>query len=444
MIHPFQSILSNDDGTLLFGVIRNMIQVYRLYNNGREIKLIGSWIDTLDKTSFIKETVLKEQKRQIAENVVKKIKSNDGQAVSTKNKEAKIPVPGPGAPPVYQYIRNLILSRDETLLIGCTDSDKAAVIFQLDLNNEENCLKLIKRQPYLKRPSAITISLNNQDLIVADKFGDVYSMTITDPTVNNMNNQEPILGHVSMLTSVAMSKDFSGKQYIITADRDEHIRISHYPQSFIIDKWLFGHKEFISTLCLPDWNMNWLFSGGGDNFICTWDWQKGELLSIFDFSELVKPLLTTFHLAPQRFQNEHNNLKEYSLVNLVTFNSLPYVSFFIEGTMVLFICKVDKLSGELTLKQSIEFPYNIVSLTSSPSLNQLCVSLDNRSSGKDNFIKFISERNENFIVDDVKSETIDEIIRATFLYNKDVAFDKDYNYPLYHIGQLKKHGEYFS
>ena len=125
--------------------------------------------------------------------------------------------------------------------------------------------------------------MDDSDLILADKFGDIYSMPIAEEVLSSINDEKaPILGHVSMLTDVNMVKDSEGKQYIITADRDEHIRISHYPQSYIVDKWLFGHEEFVSSICIPTWNDRLLFSAGGDHFVFSWDWKSGKLLHKFD------------------------------------------------------------------------------------------------------------------------------------------------------------------
>jgi tRNA (guanine-N(7)-)-methyltransferase subunit TRM82 len=49
-----------------------------------------------------------------------------------------------------------------------------------------------------------------------------------------------ILGHTSLLTSFILSED---EKYIITSDRDEHIRVSWYPQGYNIEAFCLGHRE---------------------------------------------------------------------------------------------------------------------------------------------------------------------------------------------------------
>lgn len=89
------------------------------------------------------------------------------------------------------------------------------------------------------------------------------------------------LGHVSMLTSVAVAvhPGHPGRTYIITADRDEHIRVSRgIPQAHVIESFLLGHDEFVSRVCIPEKRGDVLISGGGDDDLFVWDWVSGKLL----------------------------------------------------------------------------------------------------------------------------------------------------------------------
>ncbi|KAK3397613.1 hypothetical protein B0T20DRAFT_438726 [Sordaria brevicollis] len=89
------------------------------------------------------------------------------------------------------------------------------------------------------------------------------------------------LGHVSMLTSVAVAVHPShpNRTYIITADRDEHIRVSRgIPQAHVIEGFLLGHDEFVSRVCIPEKRGDVLISGGGDDDLFVWDWVSGSLL----------------------------------------------------------------------------------------------------------------------------------------------------------------------
>lgn len=110
-----------------------------------------------------------------------------------------------------------------------------------------------------------------------------------------------ILGHVSMLTDLAVGRvqavdPKTGKTFfkemIITADRDEHIRVSRgMPQSHVIENFLLAHKEFVSRIHIPQRYPNILISGGGDSYIYVWDYVTGQLLSKQDMrSDLVKEL----------------------------------------------------------------------------------------------------------------------------------------------------------
>ncbi|OTB08833.1 hypothetical protein M426DRAFT_7551 [Hypoxylon sp. CI-4A] len=99
-----------------------------------------------------------------------------------------------------------------------------------------------------------------------------------------------VLGHVSMLTSLVLATaSSSGKQYIITGDRDEHIRVSRGPpQAHIIETYCLGHEAFVNALCVPAARPELLVSGGGDDELFLWEWKTGRLLQKADLLGPVK------------------------------------------------------------------------------------------------------------------------------------------------------------
>jgi tRNA (guanine-N(7)-)-methyltransferase subunit TRM82 len=100
-----------------------------------------------------------------------------------------------------------------------------------------------------------------------------------------------LLGHVSMLTSLAFGER-EGRRYIITSDRDEHIRVSRYiPQAHVIEGFCLGHRDFISSIEIPCTRSDVLVSGGGDDEVFVWDWHAGELLSRTSLLKLAREIV---------------------------------------------------------------------------------------------------------------------------------------------------------
>ena len=66
------------------------------------------------------------------------------------------------------------------------------------------------------------------------------------------SNGTLILGHTSLLTTFILSHD---EKYIITADRDEHIRVSWYPQGYTIESFCLGSTQY-AQLVLDQFGFN--------------------------------------------------------------------------------------------------------------------------------------------------------------------------------------------
>ncbi|KAK5677875.1 tRNA (guanine-N(7)-)-methyltransferase non-catalytic subunit trm82 [Elasticomyces elasticus] len=251
-------------------------------------------------------------------NIAEAPENDDGERPKKKQKTAPLVKPA--------SIIKLTVSPDQAHAVVVTD-DKYVRVFSVGNGKLEE----ISQRCMPKRPCAFQVLPDNATIICSDKFGDVYSLPLLLPTasedvsmvadtalesatiqadepafkpsasnltVHTKRNRkaleaqmqqkafsakkEPLkfdhkllLGHVSMLTDVAFAtRNVDGRErgYIITADRDEHIRVSRGPpQSHVIEGYCLGHKEFVSKVCLiPGTDL--LVSGGGENELYVWDW----------------------------------------------------------------------------------------------------------------------------------------------------------------------------
>lgn len=321
MKHPYQIVTA--DQKHLFASVKNHLQVFDMDSGA----MVGSWVDTVDTN-----TPLKKHHEEIAQ---KMQKNNDAKPV----KIPKIPVPGPGAPPIYNYIRSLVLSNDGNYLVGSTDSDKSVIIFKIDYS-QENCLQLIKRQVFPKRPCGVLLD-GTSSVIVADKFGDVYSIDLTSDPVDE-KLLLPILGHVSMLSDVLVT-ELNVKKFVLSGDRDEHIRVTNYPKAYVVKNWLFGHHEFVSAMAVPDFDSEMLISGGGDDFLCVWKWFQNELVQKVELRPIVEELLLDEHLPPSRFRTDESP-REIAVSQIVPIKSGEnnFLVVVLENTSALVVFKVEK------------------------------------------------------------------------------------------------------
>ncbi|OHF01403.1 WD repeat domain-containing protein [Colletotrichum orchidophilum] len=256
--------------------------------------------------------------------------------------------------PEYPVITIMTTTSNGSHLLAISGHDKSLWVFEHD--GKGNLTELsqryvarltpsytlalthLKRQ-MPKRPCSVLICPDNETVLSADKFGDVYSLPLIPSetsessdaaaqpkvaseaasaapkpftpeansfTVHSKSNlralqsqlreqqkskrdvtkEQPTfehtlqIGHVSMLTALTLASKGS-RRYIITADRDEHIRVSRFmPHAHVIEGFCLGHANFISALTLP--SLDVLVSGGGDSELFAWDWENGKVLSKFD------------------------------------------------------------------------------------------------------------------------------------------------------------------
>ena len=167
------------------------------------------------------------------------------------------------------HIRAMAYSETRRILACVTDSKELA-LFDVDSGT------LVNTRQVWKRPNCVAFTQDSQKIVIGDKFGDVYSYHIDNVDIA----ATLLLGHVSIVTDFAWTNDF---KQLITADRDEKLRVNRYPETFILDQFLLGHLEFVSRIVVVAGNDNVAISGGGDPFLMVWDCKTGQPKQKFDF-----------------------------------------------------------------------------------------------------------------------------------------------------------------
>ena len=115
-------------------------------------------------------------------------------------------------------------------------------------------------------------------LVTGDLVGDVWAYSLTHASVHTAykeSEQEAatphrrlLLGHTaSMLTTVQMSPQ---GLFLLSADRDEKIRVTHFPVTTRIRGFLLGHEAYVSSVDVCD--DRYCVSVGGDGALRVWDY----------------------------------------------------------------------------------------------------------------------------------------------------------------------------
>lgn len=166
--------------------------------------------------------------------------------------------------------------------------DKTMDVYNIHMNQEEEeesdsathmkLLAPILTHKTNKRCSSIvfsTIQSNNKNssenddlqiIVAGDLVGDVTAYPTTVTTSTREGTSRLLLGHtVSILTSI---KIVNGK--LFSADRDEKIRVSTFPQTFHVEGYLLGHEAYITDIAISKDGLVCV-SVSGDYTMKLWD-----------------------------------------------------------------------------------------------------------------------------------------------------------------------------
>ncbi|KAL8840355.1 MAG: hypothetical protein Q9170_001370 [Blastenia crenularia] len=341
------------------------------------------------------------------------------------------------------YVIKLAVTENGNFVLAVTDEDKSIRVLRLHFDG--------KSMP--KRPCAITFTPDQKTILCGDKFGDVYALPLLPDgstkdgtlqasndlkaeigpprqtkfaisanakTVHTLKNRKALkhqlnsphvkppsktigfehqllLGHVSLLTDlicVSLSnKDLvhpKDRTYIVTADRDEHIRVSRgMPQAHIIEGFCLGHTQFVSKLCVPSWNPQLLVSGGGDDQLLVWNWLSGRIVHRLDLLKCVSDhinlryasfdLLGADPMDINTVREEHARIavsELYALeVKIARGEDRNYILVAVEGVPAIFTFIVAE-DGAVKQEEAISTEGNVISLTVSKDQHHVAYAMD--------------------------------------------------------------------
>ncbi|KAJ8102646.1 hypothetical protein POJ06DRAFT_265511 [Lipomyces tetrasporus] len=334
----------------------------------------------------------------------------------------------------HNVFRTLTCSPDGQYVVGSTDEQKSLVVL-------DAYLRVVNVRNFPKRPSAIDITSDSSTVILGDKFGDVYAVPICDlahpPSAGlskiseaseseSGSELEPILGHVSMLVDLLVTEDQRGMRHIISSDRDEHVRVTKYPESYVIERFCLGHEQFVSQLLIPKWSPNTLISGGGDDFLAHWDWTTGELLEKVDIYSILYP------------KSDKNGSEEQSQEAAVSgIWQVPerrLVIAYDETVKLLLIFKLHNEPRKLEYLNS--FSSSILDVAMTGNNGEVWLSIDDPCDSQQLIRKFIiSEQGELTAIDSELTQTISDKASFTIASRDDVV-------ALHSVALLRKHAEH--
>jgi tRNA (guanine-N(7)-)-methyltransferase subunit TRM82 len=121
-------------------------------------------------------------------------------------------------------------------------------------------------------------------IIAGDLSGDAFAypvpsydaIDLTAAAAAKPSSRRLLLGHTaSMLTGMQVAPTNSGRQFILTADRDEKVRVSCFPETHIVHGYLLGHTAFVSAMdaVSGDGARPLCLTGSGDGTVRLWDYQ---------------------------------------------------------------------------------------------------------------------------------------------------------------------------
>jgi hypothetical protein len=196
--------------------------------------------------------------------------------------------------------------------------------------------KLLSHFQTEKRLLQLLFNNDSRYLVMTDKCGDVWLNDLTSPEVH----PKKILGHCSVILHTCLNSDSTR---IFTCDRDEKIRVSSFPDSYIIKGYYMGHKEAVVSMALV-FNDTHLFSVDIESNLKFWKVENKSCALTFNLFNVLR--LTGEEATKSDYQinvmraTEYNSTKVYLAMKVTNYDRVPVFDFDLESLTVQLVGEV--------------------------------------------------------------------------------------------------------
>ncbi|NWR78716.1 WDR4 methyltransferase, partial [Centropus unirufus] len=215
-----------------------------------------------------------------------------------------------------------------------TDDSKRLILFRTKPSWECVSIRFVNR-----RCTSLVITAAEDKILIADKSGDVYSYSITEPQEEGKLE----LGHLSLLLDVALSPD---DRYVVTADRDEKIRVSLTKTPYVIVSYCLGHTEFVNKILVIPNCPDLLLSASGDSTLRLWEYKSGEEVYCC-------------HLSTICGLETGKTDQKYPVSRITYCCQGDYVAILCDGIPTVYIFQLDAVARQLVYKEQISLKHKI-------------------------------------------------------------------------------------
>ncbi|CAG7822699.1 unnamed protein product [Allacma fusca] len=247
------------------------------------------------------------------------------------------PVPVPSATtnspsPKKVSVVCLTISTDSKYLCAA-DSDKYVYIY----GKSKSGWKLLRYFQTEKRLLQMIFNNDSGYLAMTDKCGDVW---LSDLVSEDAAIPRKILGHCSVILHTCLNAEGTR---IFTCDRDEKIRVSSFPDSYIIKGYYMGHKEAVVSIALV-FNDTHLFSVDIESNLKFWKVENKSCALTFNLFTVLR--LTGEEATKSDFQislmraTELNSTKVYLAMKVANYDKVPVFDFDLESLTVQLVGEV--------------------------------------------------------------------------------------------------------